>query len=156
MINNVRQFLLTVFVTVLFTFPIFAQTAQKVEDLLNDRAITWSKAAAFALEASETLLNASDNDAYQFAADRKWLPKNAAPTDAATLNGIALLLMQSFGLKGGLIYSLVKNPHYAYRELVFKSVIQGKAYPKMLVPGDKFLIMINRILALEETEGKRE
>jgi len=126
-----------------------------VEDLLNDRAITWSTAAAFALEASETLLDAGGNDAFRFAAERQWLPKNAAPDGAASLNGIALLLMQSFGLKGGFMYSLVKNPHYSFRELAFKGVIMGKAYPKMSVSGDKLLFMINRILALEETEGKK-
>lgn len=155
MVKHIRQLLLAALGTVLFSAPVFAQTAQKVENLLNEKALTWGAAAAFALEASETLLYAPENDAFQFAAYRKWLPKNAAPGDTASLNGVALLLMRSFGLKGGFLYSAAKNPHYAYRELVYKGVIQGKTDPRMQVSGDYFLFMINRILALQENAGEK-
>ena len=135
--------------------PLSAQTAQKMENLLNEQAITWSKATAFALEASDRLVYANETEAFVFASERKWVPKNAMPEENAKLNGISLLLMEAFGVKGGLFYSMTKNPHYAYRELVFKDVIQIKSDPEMAVTGEEFIFMINRLLALKETEAEK-
>jgi len=155
MVKKLRQLLLAAFVGVVFSAPLCAQTAQRVENLLGEWAVTWAKAVPFALEASETLLYSNEDDAFRFAADRKWLPKNAAPGGTASLEGIALLLMKSFNVKGGALYSIAKSPHYAYRELVYKGVIQGKADPKMIVSGDKYLFMINRLLAFRDAEKEK-
>jgi len=137
---------------------LFGQTAERILRFLEQDQVSYRDAALLVLEAAghlESAKQTSADDAFSFAMERGWLPKNAAPDGAARLNGIALLLMRSFGLKGGVMYSLAKNPHYSYRELVYKNIIQGKTDPKMLVPGDKFLILINRLLALEETEGNK-
>ena len=117
-------------------FPVFisGQTAAKLEVLLETPALSWGEAAAFILEASETELD--------------WLPNNASLADTARLNGIALLLMQSFDIKGGIFYSLAKSPHHAYRELVYKNVIRGNTDPRMAVSGPELLLMVNRILAM--------
>jgi outer membrane protein OmpA-like peptidoglycan-associated protein/uncharacterized membrane protein len=132
--------------------PLCAQTAQKVEDLLNNRSITWAQASAFALEASDKLLSGSEEEAFRFAQEREWIPAKVGQNDPAQLNGIALLLMGSFDQKGGMLYSLTKSPHYAYRELVYKTVIQGKSDPEMFVSGEEFLFMINRILSVQDAE----
>ena len=132
----------------------FAQTAAKLEALLNEKALTWSAAAAFVLEASGAADSPDPADAFRFAAEREWLPKNAAPEDAARLDGVALLLMRSFELKGGIFYSLLKNPHHAYRALVYKNVIRGNVDPDMPVSGSELLLMINRIFSIKEKEGK--
>ena len=139
----------------LFSVPAAAQTAQKVEDLLSEPAVTWAGAAVFALEAAEKEVFANPGDAFRYASERKWLPKKAEPNGTARLNGIALLLIRSFDLKGGIFYSIAKNPHYAYRELVYKEVIQGRADPDMTVSGEEFLFMIGRILSLKETETEK-
>ena len=132
-----------------------AQIAQKVENLLNEPAITWSRATAFAIEASERLVYSNETEAFVFASERKWLPKNALPEEKARLSGISLLLMGAFDLKGGLFYSMTKNPHYAYRELIYKEVIQIKSDPEMTVTGEEFIFMINRILTYKETEAEK-
>ena len=152
---KIKKSLVLLFCISLAGIPLFAQTAQKVENLLANPAITWSDAAAFALEASDRLLYASEADAFRFAADRKWLPKKAVPDGNASLNGVSLLLIEAFELKGGFFYSMAKNPHYAYRELVYQDVIQGRTDPEMIVSGEEFLFMINRILALKETEAEK-
>ncbi len=58
--------------------------------------------------------------------------------------------MRSFDLKGGIFFSLTKSPHHAYRELVYRGIIRGKADPDMPVSGRDLLLMINRILAVKE------
>ena len=144
--------------------PLFGQTAVKLEVLLNEKAVTWSQAADFVLEASDSFkpspdqqagISAADDSqkaAYNFAADKKWLPKKAVPDGAVKLNGISVLLMQSFDLKGGLFFRISKSPHHAFRELVYRGVISGEADPDTVVSGQQLLLMVSKILAI--TEGK--
>jgi outer membrane protein OmpA-like peptidoglycan-associated protein len=62
--------------------------------------------------------------------------------------------MKSFGLKGGLFYSIFKNSHYAYRELVFRQIIPDSADPEQLVTGEEFLQIVNRVLDLQDQNGQ--
>ena len=142
------------FLLVSLSAPLFAQTAAKLEALLNEPELTWSAAAAFVLEASDFHPADSSNgqDAFSLASERKWLPKNAAPEDPARLNGVALLLMGSFDLKGGIFYRLSKSPHHAYRELVYKGFIRGDTDPGMPVSGQQLLLMISKILSVKEKQ----
>ena len=140
---------LIIFAT-LISAPLFTQTAQKVENLLNEPAITWAAAAVFALEAANIETFSNPDDAFRYAMDRKWLPKNISADGKARLDGVALLLIEAFTIKSGFFYSMTKNPHYAYRELVYKQVIRGRTDPEMFVSGEQFLIIVNRILSIKE------
>jgi len=128
------------------TAPLFSQTADKLEALMNEPELNWSDAAAFIFEAADL----DPEGSFRFAAEQKWLPKNVSSGDAARLNGIALLLMQSFDIKGGIFYRISKSPHHAYRELVYKNIIRGNTDPDMLVSGQQLLLLVNRILAMKE------
>jgi hypothetical protein len=90
-------------------------------------------------------------EAFQYAADQGWLPKKASPNETARLDGIALLLMRAFNLKGGLLYTVAKNAHYAYRDMVYQNVIRNRADPSMAVSGDYLLFMIGNVMTLTET-----
>ena len=131
-----------------------AQTADEVERLIGTGAVSYGQAARFVLEAADVpgfSGSSSATDAFRYAADNKWLPKKASAGDEASLQGVALLIMGSFGIKGGVFYSMAKNPHYAYRELVYKEIIQGRTDPQMTIAGDYLLFLIGK--SLEFTEG---
>ena len=142
------------FLVFTLTVPLFSQTAARLEVLLGTPEISWEQAAGFILEASDTESPGWDftqpNLAFQFAAASKWLPKNVSPGDSVRLKGIALLLMKSFNLKGGVFYSIFNSPHHAYRELVYKNIIRGNTDPDMRVSGQQLLLIVNRILAIKE------
>ena len=142
------------FLVLILSAPLFSQTAAKLEALLEIPALTWSEAAAFVLEAADTEISGIEPPpaelAFRFAEEKKWLPKNTSPGDTVRLNGLALLLMRSFDLKGGIFYSLTKSPHHAYRELVYKNIIRGNTDPGIPVSGQDLLLMINRLLAIKE------
>jgi len=129
--------------------PLYSQTAEKLEILLNEPKIIWSDAAAFVLEAADVYTGNQD-DSFYFALEKNWLPKNVFPGDSVRLNGLALLLMQSFDIKGGIFYSISKSPHHAYRELVYKNIIRGAVDPDMPVSGQQLLLLIGRILSIKE------
>jgi len=131
-----------------------AQTAAELETLLNTQTVTYAQAARFALEAAGAATIASPAEAFRFAQENNWLPKDAAPDTPARLDGVSLLFAQSFKLKGGIFYSLFKNPHYAYRELVYRQAIQGKADPHAAVSGSQLIFITNKLLAMQEKEGE--
>jgi hypothetical protein len=60
--------------------------------------------------------------------------------------------MGAFGIKGGVMYSVTKSPHYAYRELVYQGIIQGRADPGLAVSGDLLLFMVSKVL--DRIEGE--
>ena len=130
------------FIALSFAAPLTAQTAAKLESLLETPVLSWEEAAAFVMEAAEIETMPGGHN--------KWLQKKFIPGGDARLDGIALLLMESFELKGGIFYSIAKSPHHAYRELVYKNVIGGNSDPDMRVSGPQLLTMLSRILAMKE------
>jgi hypothetical protein len=130
--------------------PLFAQTAAELEDLLKIEAVSYEEAAYFVLRAADVLDPSTPVEAFRFAAERRWLPGKAAPDGEADLAGVSLLIMRAFNLKGGIFYSLLKNPHYAYREMVYQVIVQGRADPQMTVSGDLLLFLVNRTLSRQE------
>jgi hypothetical protein len=126
------------------------QTAAEMETLLNTGAVTYAQAARFVLQAADAAAIANPAEAFRFAQEKNWLPKDVSPETQARLDGISLLFMHAFDIKGGLFYSLFKNPHYAYRELVYRQAIQGRADPHMAVSGYQLIFITNRILESNE------
>ena len=122
-------------------------TAAEIETLLASDAVTNAQASRFVLEAAGTAAFADPMEAFHFAMERNWLPRNSSPNGHARLDGISLLLMQSFGLRGGILFSITGSPHFAYRELEHKGVIHGRASPRQRVSGDTLLYLTSRVLA---------
>ena len=133
----------------LLAFPAFAQTAAEIERLLNTGSVSYEQAAWFVLRAADVEVF-SPMRAFSQAAEWKWLPGKAGPADRAALDGISLLVMQAFNLKGGFFYSIAKNPHYAYRELVYRDIIRGRTDPDMAVSGDLLLFIVGEVLSARE------
>ena len=115
--------------------PAWSQTAEELESLLNSPSLNYAQAARFVLEAADTVIIDDPAVAFRFASERKWLPKKASADSFARLDGISLLLMRSFGMEGGFFFSVFKNSHYAYRELAYREIIQGRT--KKRAPADR-------------------
>jgi outer membrane protein OmpA-like peptidoglycan-associated protein len=136
-----------------------AQTAQRIEQLLEKETINYQEAAWIILEASgkfsfvNTDVVSSSEKAYQYAAENGWLPRNIKADATATFEGVSLLIMHSFGIKGGILYSIFKSPHYAYRELVYRGIIQGRVSPKRAVSGDMLIFGTNQTIMRQEEDN---
>jgi hypothetical protein len=64
--------------------------------------------------------------------------------------------MRSFKLKGGILYSAFKNPHYSYREIVFKKILEGKSDPEQVVSGELLVFMLGRVFSIIEQDDAPE
>ena len=144
---------LLLFSLLLFTFSLFPQTAERIESLLAQDRVNYAQAALFVLEASERIEpdRMSPEEAFGYAQENNLLPKEVQANQAATLKGLSFMVMQAFGMKGGLFYTITKSQHHAYRELTQRGIIQGRADPLMPVDGGLLLFTINRTLQLTET-----
>jgi hypothetical protein len=149
---------LAVCVLFLVFLPVFLHAqAAEMDALLESPAITRAQAARFILEAAGALPEGlspqeARETAVAIARDRAWLPKNAEPSAPASLEEVSLLVMGSFGLKGGIMYSLFHSPHFAYRELVYQKILQGRNDPALRLSGERLLRIIGRVLSLTEPE----
>jgi hypothetical protein len=132
-------------------FSLFAQsTAQEMERILAKDQLTYAEAVRFVLQASEKLITSDAEEAFWYAAEKYWLPKSALPEKPARIEGIALLIMNSFDFDGGFIYYVTKSPHYAFRELQYRNVIQGRADRYMRISGEYLIFTVGRALAERE------
>jgi outer membrane protein OmpA-like peptidoglycan-associated protein len=134
-------------------FPVFAhaQTAGELEALLQAPALTWAQTARFVLGAADLLPAelsgpAAEQRAFEQAKENNWLPEKAEAGEAARLQGTAHLLMRSFDMRGGAMYSLLPIPRYAYREMTGRGIIQGLADPSLTYSGIRLIQIIGRTL----------
>ena len=128
----------------------WGQAADELEALLKAEQLSYAAAARFVLEAADVAALEDPKEAFNYAWERKWLPGRAQADGPARLDGVSLLIMRSYGIKGGLFFTLFPNPHYAYRELVYRRVIQDRSDPEMAISGDWLLFMVSRLLTLRE------
>ena len=134
----------------------FAQTAAELDALLETNTLTVSQAARFTLGAvgltpPELSGATAVNAAYQQALSNGWV--RSAQEDAITLQELAFLMMNAFELRGGIMYSIFRNPRYAYREMVYLRLMQGRVDANMRLSGQRFLQILGRTL---NYTGERE
>jgi len=144
-----KHSLFLAFYSLFLVFFLSAQTANELDVLLGKQTVTAAEAARFVLGAAELLPpelsgTAAETAAYTMALSNGWVKKEGAAN--AALSDVAFLIVKAFELKGGVMYRMVKNPRYAYRELIYRRIIQGRADPAMNVSGQKLMQIIGRTL----------
>ena len=146
----------------LFSFLFFpfsfvnAQTATELDRMLETKAVTVGFAARFAMDAAGLLpeglsSSTAETVAYEVARHRGWVKGESE--DTISLQDMAFLLVNVFEIKGGLVYRLFPNPRYAYREMIYRRLIQGRSYSNMELDGPRFLQILGRTL---NYTGERE
>jgi len=147
--KHIKKLFLLLILLLLPALTLSAQTAAELDMLLNTQELTVAASARFVLGAAQLLPGnlsgaAAQAAAYELAQSKGWVKAGAG--DIIKLKDAAFLIMNAFELKGGLMYSLFKSPRYAYREMVYKKLIQGRADPAMTVSGQRLLHIIGRTL----------
>jgi len=131
-----------------------AQSNAFLDRLLAEEKASFSKASLFVLSAAGLVkAEANEADALQYLANAKWsLSKNAE--EPISLGELCYLLMRSFSLSGGLMYSLFPSPRYATRELEFRGLLFGNPIPTRSVSGLEVMQLTGRLLTYLEEARK--
>jgi hypothetical protein len=123
------------------------QSAADMESLLETGEISFSQAAYFTLAAAPENPPENPEAAFALARERGWLPAKAESGSALTLGDLSLLMVKAFHLEGGLLYRLFPVSRYAYREMTSRGFIEGRSYPDSKVSGERFLRILEKVLA---------
>jgi hypothetical protein len=132
-----------------FITPAFlpAQTAERLDALLDSAGVSYAEAAMIVLPAAGLAgEDVSPEAAFAEARARGLLPEAAEPGGTVRLGNLAFLVTGAFNMKGGLFYALFPGPRYAYRELVQRRLIQGRNDPALTVSGERLLRILGRVL----------
>ena len=156
MINIKKHLVSILFLLFLSSFSLSAQTAAELDVLLETNEISTAKAARFVLGAVQLLPakltgSEAEKEAYKIAQSNGWIKSGAE--DSISLKDLSFLVIKAFSIKGGLMYSMAKNPRYAYRELIYRKIIQGRSDPAMKVSGQRLLHIIDRAFQYAEESG---
>jgi len=132
-------------------FPAFlsAQTAAELEAVMETPEVTNAQAAKFVLGSTRTAGStgtASEND-FEQAMANGWFPKGTVSDESITLGKLSFLMMKAFDMRGGMMYAMLPGPRYAFRSMVSRSLIQGAADPSMTVSGERFLLILGKVLS---------
>ena len=140
-----RKQTLLIFLGFFLLSPAFlsAQTAAQLEAVLETQTVSCAQAAEFILAASGT---ASPQTGFEQAMANRWFCKGTTPDESITLGKLSFLMMKAFGIKGGLLYTIFPGPRYAFRSMVSRSYIPGSSDPAMKVSGERFLLILGRVL----------
>ena len=123
----------------------FAQAAAELDGVLGADTVSAAAAARFVLGAAGLLPEGltgteAENAAWETASSKGWI--KTAADDPVTLKEAAFLVMNAFELRGGVMYSLLPGPRYAYREMLYRKIIHGD--PDTKVSGPALLLILDR------------
>jgi hypothetical protein len=76
--------------------------------------------------------------------------KDKVPDYKLSASEFSLALMSMLKINGGVMYSLFKSPHYAFKELIFRGIIQKDLSEKDKVSGEIMLKIVQRAMKWKE------
>lgn len=141
-----KKVILVLFFSILLSLGAFSQSNEFVDKLINSKAISLGQAAYLVLVASDNLSDDSDElRAFDLLVQQGMVSSSDNSERSISMAEYAFILSKSFGIKGGIMFTLLPSPRYAYRELVARLIIQGKSDPMMTVSGERAIRMLGRV-----------
>jgi hypothetical protein len=124
-----------------------AGLAHDMDVILASNAVTWAQAARFVLPAAGFAAD-SAQEAFEAARVRLWLPKNAQLNGYPDFADLSFLVMKAFDISGGLMYRIIPNPRYSYREMVYRGIVRFQQHRSWKVSGFALITVISSALTI--------
>jgi hypothetical protein len=133
----------------LIGLPCIAQSNEKVDSLLAQVQARTDATCYLVLAAGGKVAESAEPEtAYAAAVAGASLASARQASEPIRLDDYCYLVMRTFGLKGGLMYTIFPGPRYAYRELVSLGIVNPGGGPGRTVPGDEVLLILRRAMEL--------
>ncbi|UTC67784.1 MULTISPECIES: hypothetical protein [unclassified Treponema] len=135
-----------------FGIIIFAQSAEKVDEILSSEVLTKGQACYLVGTAAEKV---NENDSYAAAFDKfKGLKmfKNKKHDEPIRLDEFSNLALQYSAIEQGLWYRAAKNPHYAFRQLKIMKIIPQKSVPSSTISPFNGINLLSKIMPKADKE----
>ena len=147
--NGKKFFLITI--VMLFSLSgIFAQSSDEVSKMLETEEVTVGQVGYFLAVYLNLVPEDANGRASLDALETAGYGSYRNADAPISLSGIAGLCMKVWKMKGGLMYSLFKSDHYAFREFQAKGYLSFSDDPMSHLSGSSALNLIYKCL---ESEG---
>ncbi len=133
----------------LLAVKVNAQSADAVSSMIETPAVRYSQATYFMATAVDPNFS-TEEESLEFCIAVGLCNRPSSPDKLITMSEFAGLCMRTFNLKGGILYSLTRSNHYAFREMQAKGFISKNADPSATITGSNALIMITECITAVE------
>lgn len=128
-----------------------AQSNEVLDTVLGEASLSYGDAAYLVGSASGRLQDAVSPADAAAALDQAGLGiPGRAPDSSVSLGEFSYMLTRAFGMRGGIMYSILPGPRYATRELAYLGIITGPAIPGMSLSGERALRILERAVHRKE------
>ncbi|MBQ4377872.1 MAG: hypothetical protein II821_01550 [Treponema sp.] len=146
--------LLLSFAALLFGLSAFAQSSEQISAILKSEKANCGQASYLAATYTNSI---SDTDSEKAACEALknagYLPEGISADQEINLAQLSYLFTKALGIKGGLFYTLIPSPRYAYKELKARGVLPAESDPSMKISGRDCLDLFNSCLEFAENKG---
>ncbi len=145
---------LTVLVIIGFSWVLPAQSAALMDGILESSAVTAGQVAYLVLVGSGQLAEKSTPEqSFELLRDLAWAPWLRNPEKPVTEADYAWILSRAWRVKGGLLYTLVPGPRYAFREFQFQGWISSSDDPGAVMAGNQALRILGKVMDAHAGQG---
>jgi hypothetical protein len=144
-----------VFVFLLFTSPLFSQSADLLDHLLQQDKADIGTTMALLLSAKGFMEedNADRSAALKMATEKKWLKSGFDPETSITLGIYSYALLKALDIPGGVLYRIFPGSRYAAREVVYRGWIRGSRDKNRILSGTQIIYILRNALEWKEAHS---
>ena len=124
--------------------PLSAQSNARIDELLAQPTATLGHTAYLVLSAAGRIEeDLSVGSAVREAQALGMIAEGATASDIVTFGQFSHLLMESFAVRGGVLYRLFPGPRYAAREVVFHKWSRSDRSPREELSGEEVMRILS-------------
>lgn len=135
-------------VFVLFSAGIFAQSAEKVTEIINSEQATYGQAAYLTCMALDLVKqNATEKNALEVLKVSGVIEEGVEISDTLTMKNLAWICANAWDVKGSLMFKIARNPRYAFKQMRSDDVIPYGTDPSKIPSGHDLLNVVTDCIA---------
>lgn len=128
-----------------------AQSNDVLDELLDQDPARFAHTAYVVLAAAEMIdENVSVSEAYQAYQALGWRLSAKSAEEPVSAGELSYMIMKSLDLRGGVMYSILPSPRYAYRELVYDGFLPARLSKQREVSGEQVLRYLGAVMRAGE------
>ncbi len=143
-----KKSIIALSVVLLFSTSAFAQSSEKLTEIISTEHVTCGQAAYLAASYSN-LISEDDTDekAFEIFKEKGYFDSGVLASDEATLAEVSSLMVKVTDTKGGLLYRLTGARRYAFKELKAKGILPQNSDPDMRISGRDAIGILNGLIS---------
>ena len=146
-----KTFLICLLMMAVSVIHLSAQSNEVIDALLDQDQAKFDDTLYMIFTASGMLPDsASSEDSFHEFTHQGWGLKEKGLDDPVTADELAHLIMKALDLRGGIMYTIFQNPRYAYKELVYRKVLETGIGSKRIVSGEEVLRVLAKTMTQQE------